>query len=245
MMKLKTDELDSNSFLFMARNLHSTEFLRLLNCRNNHVLDTYSRTEAFKIIVESRFNCSESETMLLELLKYDVDPSVKIIRYNNVIVWAAERGLVDLFKVLLNDPRIDVNAQDEYGDLAIHKAVLEGHLPILKLILDDGRIDPNVVGYASRNVIHCAATRNQHSILKYLRANTNVDPALADINGDHAIHSAAYCNAEESIEILLDDPDVDLLARDSTGWTIVQLLVAYEKWDLVKRVGGDVFHSWA
>jgi ankyrin repeat protein len=62
----------------------------------------------------------------------------------NALHWAVDRGDYRLTSLLLECPLIDVNAQDNEGQTALHIATACDHTSIIKLLIDAGA-DVNIV----------------------------------------------------------------------------------------------------
>ena len=76
-------------------------------------------------------------TKIESLLK---DKTVDPANNNNAIRHAAKNGYLEIFKLLLNDPRSDPSDKHNY---AIILASKNGHTDIVQLLLNDTRVDPS------------------------------------------------------------------------------------------------------
>lgn len=54
---------------------------------------------------------------------------------------ATQLGRVEMVKLLLSHPTIDINVVDENGDAPVHVATQQNHKSVLELLLDDPRLD--------------------------------------------------------------------------------------------------------
>jgi len=123
-----------------------------------------------------------------------VDPTYS---NNRALTEAAERGCVDVVKVLLQDPRINANGG------VFTAAVRSGHLEVVKVFLKDSRVNPG----ASTNAALCAAAECGHlEIVKLLLLDERVNPA------DHhnaALSKAAGAGHLDVMRALLEDERVN------------------------------------
>jgi ankyrin repeat protein len=92
-------------------------------------------------------------------------------RLESAIRFASGYGNVEVVKLLLNDPRVDPSAHDNY---AIRWASRNGHVEVVKLLLNDPRVDPS----ADNNCAIRWASRNGHvEVVKLLLNYPRVDPS--------------------------------------------------------------------
>ncbi len=80
--------------------------------------------------------------------RLDANPNAKDKIYGMTpLMWPAARGHFALAKLLLSDPKIDVNATDNFGDTALHYAARNGHWQLVQLLLDN----PTIIGNIKNN----------------------------------------------------------------------------------------------
>lgn len=59
---------------------------------------------------------------------------------NNCLFALANMGDVNLFKYWLNKENVNIDAQDQDGDTALHYAARGGHIDILTILLEKGAV---------------------------------------------------------------------------------------------------------
>ena len=72
------------------------------------------------------------------LLQGGADPSIKGKKGSTPLHFAARRGNEEIVKVLLEHPKVKVDAKDSCGKTALHLACTEGHCRVCKLLLSKG-----------------------------------------------------------------------------------------------------------
>lgn len=72
-------------------------------------------------------------------------------------------------RMLIDDARCDVNAQDEHGYTALHYATLGNNRAILEMLLDNGRATVAIRTHGRKSAIDFAVERDQNDIAEMLR----------------------------------------------------------------------------
>ncbi|KAL7938311.1 ankyrin repeat-containing domain protein [Trichoderma chlorosporum] len=110
---------------------------------------------------------------------------------------------------LLEDERVDTNAQDEDGCNALSWAVLNADCWTAKVLLDSGKVDPDHRNHLGQTPVFLAASGDDE-ILKLLVDDERVDLNIADQNGRTPLCEAAEKGNISNAEILLRSRRVDL-----------------------------------
>ncbi|ORY47373.1 hypothetical protein BCR33DRAFT_764394 [Rhizoclosmatium globosum] len=125
------------------------------------------------------------------LLDKTFDPSCQ---GNRTLLWACERGDLDVVKVLLTDNRVT------FLDEAFLAVCSSAHEDVLRLFLNDTRIDPSVQDNLG---LVDAAKFGSVSTVRLLLADPRVDPSRRT-----DLFAAAVCNSYEPeaiVKLLLED----------------------------------------
>jgi len=69
-------------------------------------------------------------------------------RGRGVLTWAVRNREYGLVEMLLENEKVEVNEQDEYGNTPLHHAVLVKDGEMLRILLKSKRVVPNVVNKA-------------------------------------------------------------------------------------------------
>ena len=114
--------------------------------------------------------------------------------------WALYLNKTVAVTYLLNDPRVDPSADDNY---AIQSACARGYKDIVMLLLQDTRVNPSA---GNNYAIQLASMYGHKEIVELLLQDDRVDPSANDNN---AIQLASWKGHKEIVEILLKDKRVD------------------------------------
>ncbi len=109
------------------------------------------------------------------LKKLAVDPNMKDGTYGMTpLMWAAARGHLELAKLLLMHPKIDVNATDNFGETALHYAARNGHLALVIYLLQHTGIFANQKNNKGKTPLDLARLRNHDNICAVLEFRTKI-----------------------------------------------------------------------
>ncbi|MCP5369457.1 MAG: ankyrin repeat domain-containing protein [Rickettsiaceae bacterium] len=108
-------------------------------------------------------------------MEKDADPNVKNRFGQNPLHIAAEKGHLEIAKLLL-EKDADLNAQDHNGLTALHIATADNNVELAKLLLEKDS-NPNVISYNGNHPLHIAAHFGNKEIVTLLlnyQADINV-----------------------------------------------------------------------
>lgn len=134
-----------------------------------------------------------------DALKAGVNPNSVDEKGNPLLVIAMREKSVDVAKLLINAPKIDLEATDSAGENAMMMAALNGLTPMVKLLIDK-EAEVNKHGWAP---LHYAATNGHDDIVKLLLDND----AYVDVespNGTTPLMMAARGGHITTCKVLLD-----------------------------------------
>ena len=98
------------------------------------------------------------------LLQGGADPSINGKKGSTPLHFAGHRGNEEIVKVLLEHPKVKVDAKDSSGKTALHLACTEGHCRACKLLLSKGA-DIKAVTADNTTPLHNAIL-NGHSMIR-------------------------------------------------------------------------------
>ncbi|KAJ3008834.1 UNVERIFIED_CONTAM: hypothetical protein HDU68_002933 [Siphonaria sp. JEL0065] len=135
---------------------------------------------------------------LLSHPRLSIDP--QSAEDKNLISYAISSGEPENVKLLLEDPRIDV---ETCGSTAFVCACKEGMTAVVSLMLQDGRINPA----RYNNAALLAAVEHGHlEAVRLLAADGRVDVA---VDGNLPLQEAFFSSRQDIVQVLLDTGRVD------------------------------------
>ncbi|KUI62492.1 Serine/threonine-protein phosphatase 6 regulatory ankyrin repeat subunit B [Cytospora mali] len=127
------------------------------------------------------------------------------------LLFAAEKGYVDIARLLLNKGA-DADMKDDNGLTPLHWAMKRGDQALVNLLVDEGEATVNALDKERRTPLFLGVLENQATVVNLLLHKT-ADANIADKNGRTALHHAAHNGNLEIVRILVDHK-ADPHARD-------------------------------
>ena len=134
----------------------------------------------------------------------------------NALVAAARDGDVGQIKTLAQ--QCDINARDEIGWCAVHRAAVHGQIQSLRCLVANGA-DINAVDDDGWRAIHRAAWVGDCPTLKALVALGAGVETACDATGETAVHVAARNGRLKALRCLATELGANVAARDAFGRT--------------------------
>lgn len=156
-----------------------------------------------------------------------------------------------IIKLLLQNPDIDINAQNNSGNTALKKAVVIGDTQIVKLLLESRKIDINIKNNRGKNALIAALEHPRENIIQLLLQSPNLDINAQDDYGWTALMISSCNGYTKFVELLLqfgttfkkfdsvsysDDTPIALNVnlRNNLAWTALMVAAANNRQDIVK-----------
>ena len=108
---------------------------------------------------------------VVHLLELGVDPSAE----NNDAILFASMHYSEVLKILLEDPRVDPSANDNF---ALRLASAEGHTEVVRILLADERVDPSA---KDNEALRWASSEGHTEVVNLLLADPRVDATELDL----------------------------------------------------------------
>jgi len=171
-----------------------------------------------KFVFEAMMENIESMESILKEKPVDINAIIKLPNTNKtfgfgLLIWAISAKEIELVKLLLKQPNIDVNVKGTKGDTALIIAIEEGYTDIVKLLLDRP-IDVNIQneeGYTALIIAVNTVLRNSlmgissshKEIVKLLLKREDINVNISTKEEETALLVAASGGDIEIVEMLL------------------------------------------
>ena len=137
---------------------------------------------------------------------YGCAEAVDILLNNNLI----QNGEVSSFdnrlkivQLLMNDPRIEINALNKYGYTPFHLACETGNLDIIKILIKDQRVKINTFDNNGWSPFHSACENENLEIIKFLMKDPRIEINTFDKNGWTSFHLICLIGKLKIINLFL------------------------------------------
>ena len=138
------------------------------------------------------FHCAMKH---IEVVKYliiecNCDPMTVINDDGDTVLhYAAEEGLLDLLKVMINHHNCNLMATNKWGETILYCA--EGHIEVVKYLIIECNCDPmTVINYDRDTVLHYAAKKGLLDLLKAMINHHNCNLMATNKQGETILHCA-------------------------------------------------------
>ena len=228
-------------------NLTEEEFLEAIKHDDATFLSKYDLNIVAKFFKKFKFNVkfmtfTKMNTNLADLVAFNkiniisyalknelLDPNEKDKAFEDpASINAARNGDYEIVKILLEDPRIDVNSQDkDRKTLLLHiiSIISISNYEILKLLLNNPKIDVNLQDNQGNTALILATFNNNAENAKLLLNNPKIDVNLQNEQGHTALLNAINKNNVVIAKILLKNHKIDVNIKNKTGLTALLLAI--------------------
>lgn len=142
---------------------------------------------------------------IIKLLSIDQSRMASNPNNNKLLVSIAQTGNLEIFKLLLENPGINLNVNNGYSNLLFVHAFDQGHFEIVKLLILDKRIDPSSY---DNQMIRYASQLGNVQIVELLLADLRVDIGFGN---NCAIKLAFRYNHLDVVKLLISKIDLSTI----------------------------------
>lgn len=222
-----------NTPLHLAVLNRNNEIANLLLDREDIDVSLHSRKLGFQVL-HLAIGTDNIELLKRLVQRTDVDvnvstperstyaPLIQLAQGGDYNLGPVENGL-EMFKILLESPRTNVNVQDAGGKTALHFAVFKIEFAQVLLARDD--IDVNIVDLDGNSALHHAALNDGPECTRLLLARPELNPNIQNAEGETAVFWCWGLSADH-IAAFLERPDTDVDLPDNVGETVLDKAVA-------------------
>ncbi|MDR2807028.1 MAG: ankyrin repeat domain-containing protein [Puniceicoccales bacterium] len=200
-----------------------------------------------KQLVESQSNRQQRTQKLFDLIKNNgtIQDCEKLIqegvninarnkdnKNNTLLAEAVCNNCLDIIPLLLKQPLIDINTQNDNGETPLCWAMAQNNLPIVELLLSNEQSKRyiNIPDKDGCTPLHWAVFHNQSTVIrrlleghfKRLSRPMPIDINIQDCNGNTPLHWATeleFSNNPENVELLLQHPMMKIDIQNNNGDT--------------------------
>jgi ankyrin repeat protein len=157
------------------------------------------------------------------LCRHDIDVNGRSPKAQSPVIIALERQNYEILKILLRDPRLNINNQDDRGYTALHLAVIYDDPVAMRILLDHKHIDVNYLDSAGRSALLLATMTydgldpKRYQIIDLLLLNRKTLVNERDQRGRSALWHAANTGNKRLIVQLAQLSDLEPGNTDDDG----------------------------
>ena len=163
--------------------------------------------------------CKEGQlAMLRRAVAQGEDVNSRDEKNRTTLIWAVGGGYNSIVRLLLKQPRIDVNVkEDQCGGTALAIAADIGNVEIVQLLLATKSLNANSTIKDGEFALTLAARRGHFSVMKLLLSDRRVNVSQTTKFGRTALTIAAFNGHTKVVEQLLMDQRVEVNQNDDFG----------------------------
>jgi ankyrin repeat protein len=223
--------------IYACREGH-VSIVRQLLARDDVNINALGILRSTPLMVACRHNQVEIVNLLLAK-RDNLNPAIVDNSGDNALGCAAFYGCIDIVKLLLNHPDVDLNFVGEYGT-ALMGGSGGGFPDVVKLLLDQEGIDVNIQSNSGKTALSEAAYFNNVECAKLLLKRDDINVNIPDRDGRTALHhSCSSHNPLEVMKLLLERDDIDPNALDRNGVSIFSIFMS-NRYLMDSHVAGEI-----
>ena len=158
------------------------------------------------------------------LISKGVSPNTVDSKGNPMLVLAVKERSSKVTELLLQNPKIDVDLSNKYGETPLMMASIEGDLPVVKTLVLQNKARLDHIGWTP---LHYACAKGNLDVAKFLVANGATVDSNA-LNGTTPLMMAVQSGNEDLVRFLLDN-GADIRLRNTQGFSAIDIAEIYDK----------------
>ena len=158
------------------------------------------------------------------LISQGINPNTVDTNGNPMLVLAIRDKSSKVTQLLLQDPKIDVDLSNKFGETPLMMASIEGNLPLVKTLVLQNKARIDHIGWTP---LHYACSKGQLDVAKFLVSNGAIVDSKA-LNGTTPLMMAVQSGNDELVLFLLQN-GADLRMRNAHGFSAIDIADIYDK----------------
>jgi ankyrin repeat protein len=154
------------------------KYIKLFEEHNYTVYDLISMDESqlIELLINEIDSKNPNLDLIRDILGYSVlDINSTVYEDWTALIYAVANGNIQATEILLEQPTINVNLQDEYGLTALIWAVRTGREDCLESLLKHPSIDVNLQDFDSRTALMYAVNRGYEKAIRLLLGHPGIN----------------------------------------------------------------------
>ena len=150
----------------------------------------------------------------------NLDPNDEDINGNNSLMIAADNGHVNVLEYFLSlSDKININAQNKYGDTSLHIACYNGLEEVVRILMGSPQLDVNIAENDGNTALFLACFMGHDPVTSMLLGHEDIQVNKANVDLETPLMAA--CSAEHTgvVRLLLARDDVDVNAQNKNKVT--------------------------
>ena len=135
------------------------------------------------------------------------------------LIYAAEKGDLNIVQALLSVPQIDIDAKASDGVTALSAAASNGKDDVVTALINKGA-NVNAINKSSCTPLMCAAEKGHLTTIRALLSAPQTDIHAKQINLQNALMVASYNGKHDVVKTLIDH-GADVNTPYNEGWTLL------------------------
>ena len=199
----------------LERDLTEAEFSEAIANDDASFLSKYNLNIITDFVEKLNINLIDLiENNNVDIITYFLENELLDPNENNALEYCIVSDKVEMVKILLKNPKINVNAENDDGFTAITLAVSCNNTEIAKVLLENLGVDVNIEGEGRYTALTGAIHGDNIDIVKLLLKYPTIDVNKPGIQGYTPLIMAISQNSIEITKILLEDPKIDVNLPD-------------------------------
>lgn len=153
---------------------------------------------------------SNNVKIALKFIDQGGDPNSVNGRSQTALHVAAQTGSLDIIKLLISIPGIDVNKKAIYDLTPLHLAISSYQISIIEMLLDVESLDINIKDNDGLTPLNFSVKFNDSYLVSLLLKRNEIDVNTRSENFFSPLHRAAKLNAFNVMKTLMSHPNVDV-----------------------------------